>query len=423
MTIPWESPYFWLAGLAVVLFTGILAGSYPAFYLSSFKPVKVLKGIIKTGSALVTPRKVLVIVQFVLAVFLINFTILFRKQVKYGEGRDIGFVKENLVFHQLTADLRKNYDLVKNELINAGIATSVCMSNTPVTRGGTGLSGLQWKGTTGKNNISFELLETSGDYVVTNGLTLAAGRDIDIARFSTDTASCMINEASAKVLGFKNPVGEVIVDDGFNWKIVGVVKDFFMGSPGEAVAPALIRGSRRGNFINVRLKSNASIQTFKNLEGILKKYNPNFLTEYQFADADYANKFRQAHNASMLINSFAIIAIFISCMGLFGLATYMAENRTREIGIRKVLGASVSGITSLLTREFIKLVVIAVVIATPLAWLIMHSFLQQFAYRTTISWWIFVVTGISALLIAMFTVSYQSIKAAIANPVKSLRTE
>ena len=423
MDIPWESPYFWLSGLAVVLFTGILAGSYPAFYLSSFKPVKVLKGILKTSGALVTPRKVLVIVQFVLAVFLINFTILFRKQVKYGENRDIGFVKENLVFHSMTADLRKNYDLVKNELLNTGIATSVCSSNTPLTRGGTGISGLEWEGTQGKNNVSFELLETSGDYVATNGLTLAAGRDINIAQFPTDTASCMINEAAAKVLGFKNPVGKIIVDDGFNWKIIGVVKDFFMGSPGSAVSPALIRGSKWGGFINIRLKNNASVQTFNNLEGILKKYNPNFLTEYQFADLDYADKFKQAHNAVALINSFAVIAIFISCMGLFGLATYMAENRTREIGIRKVLGASVSGITALLTREFIKLVMIAIVIASPLAWLFMYSFLQQFAYRTTISWWIFIATGISALLIAVFTVSYQSIKAAIANPVKSLRTE
>lgn len=424
LVLAYQSPLFWLMAVCFVVFTGILAGSYPAFYLSSFKPVKVLKGVLKNGNSLVTPRKILVVVQFALSVFLINFIILFRKQINHSENREIGFVKEALIFHSLTDDLRKNYTSVKNELLNSGTAVSVCQSSTPITRGGTSISGLKWEGMDSKSNISFELVTTREDFVKTNGLKLAEGRDIDVTNFPTDTASCLVNETALKVMGLKNPIGQIIKDENANWKIVGVIKDFIINAPNQAIQPMFIRGDNRGNFISIRLNShNPSMQSIKKAETIIKKYNPNFITEYGFADDDYAAKFKQAKNASALISSFALIAIFISCMGLLGLSIYMAETRTREVGIRKVLGATVASITSLFAKDFLKLVLIAAVIASPLAWLFMNFFLQQFTYRTSISWWILVAAGAAALLIALLTISFQSIKAAVANPVKNLRTE
>jgi putative ABC transport system permease protein len=423
-TIPWQSPYFWLASVGFVLLTGILAGSYPAFYLSSFKPVKVLKGVLKNGNALVTPRKILVITQFVIAVFLINYTIIFQKQINHGQNRHIGFVKENLLFHPMTDDLKKNYESVKNELLGSGTAVSLCASSTPITRGGTGLSGLQWDGTNGKSNLNFGLINTSGHFVKTNGLELVEGRDIDMTFFPTDTAACLINEAAVKAMGLKNPVGKIIKDEDYNWKIVGVVKDFLIGGVNNNMDPVLIRGEKHVGYISIRLAGHdPSRQTINRVHQVLKKYNPNFVTELQFADDDYAAKFKQAKDVATLLNSFALVAIVIACLGLFGLATYMTENRTREIGIRKVLGASVAGVTALLAKDFIKLVGIAILIATPLAWWAMHTWLEKFEYRTNASWWVLAAAGAIALLIAFATVSVQSIRAALANPADSLRTE
>lgn len=420
LEIPWQSPFFWLVASDFIIFTGILAGSYPAFYLSSFKPVNVLKGVLKNGNALVTPRKVLVVLQFVFSIVLINFTLIFQKQIQFGQAREIGFVKDNLIFHQLTDDLQKNYALVKNELINTGTAVSVSKTNTPITRRAGQITGLTWQGQDAKANVSFELVLTQGDFIKTNGLKLISGRDIDISSFPTDTASCLINESALKITGFKDPIGKMMG----GWKIVGVVNDFLTGGPNQAINPILIAGSNDASFINIRLNSaNPDRQNLSNAGAILKKYNPGFLTEYQFADADYAAKFKQAENVASLMNSFALIAIFISCMGLFGLSIHMAENRTREIGIRKVLDATIAGISSMLAKDFVKLIIIAIVIASPIAWLLMNFFLQNFYYRTTISWWILVAAAASALLIALLTVSFHAIKAALANPVKSLRTE
>jgi ABC-type antimicrobial peptide transport system permease subunit len=424
LKIAWESPWFWLGLLGFMLFTGIIAGSYPAFYLSSFQAAKTLKGPFKSGKGQVTPRKVLVIIQFVFAVFLINFTLIFRKQLNYSEGRDTGFVKENLIFHPLTDDLRKNYASMKNELIFSGAVKSVCESSAPITRGGTEISGLNWEGMDPKSNLSFELLSTTGDFVTTNGLSLLEGRDINLAAYPTDSSSCLINAAAAKVLGFKRPVGQIIKDDSTNMQIVGVVRDFIIGAPTQAINPMIITGKDQSRYIDIRINGgSAALDNLKKTEAIIKKYNPNQLTEIQFIDDDYAAKFRSLKNAGTLINTFTLIAIFISCMGLFGLAAYVAESRTREIGVRKVLGASVMGITRLLAKDFMRLVLIAIAIASPLAWLFMNLFLHQFSYRTNISWWILIASGAMAMFIALFTVSFQSIKGAVANPVKSLRAE
>jgi len=424
VNIPWQSPGFWLSVLAFILFTGLLAGSYPAFYLSAFKPVKVLKGIFNNKSALLTPRRILVVVQFIIAISLINFAIIFRKQANFTENRDPGFTKEGLLFHSMTKDLRRNYEIVQQELMNTGMVEAVCRTNTPLTRAGTWVSGFEWPGAQNSKSISFSLFTTTGNFVNTNGLTLLKGRDIDYDAFHTDTASCVINETASKEIGFTNPVGKTIKDEDFNWKIVGVVKDFYQGNPGDLARPAMIRYGRSDGIINIRMKAgSASVQGIRTVEEILKKNNPGYITELQFADADVANAFTQRKNVSGLINTFTFIAIFIACMGLLGLTVYMTELRKREVGIRKVLGASVTKVTTLLTTEFIKLVAIAVVIASPLAWLLMNSFLRQFGYRTNLSWWILPAAGAIALLIAIVTISFQAIRTAVANPVKTLRSE
>jgi putative ABC transport system permease protein len=424
LTIPWTSPAFWAMALGFILLTGLLAGSYPAFYLSAFRPVRVLKGAVKSSNALVNPRKILVVLQFVCSIFLINFTVIFQKQIRYGLNRDIGFVKENLVFQTLNRDLRKNWAALRNELINTGTATAVCMSSTTVTDITAEESGLKWSGMDPKANPAFVLMEEGGDFIRTNGLTLLAGRDIDLASHAADTFSCVVNEATVKVLGFKEPVGSIIMDEDERWKIVGVVKDFLIGEPDQASKPVLIKGGKGNGFLTIRLSRNQpGFQAVQQAETIVKKYNPDYLTEFRFADEAYAAKFEQTRNTGSLINIFAFLAIFVSCMGLLGLSTYMAENRTKEIGIRKVLGASVAGITTLLARSFIQLVMVSVVIASPLSWLFMNNFLHRFSYRTGLSAWVLVAAGAGAVGIALFTIAFQTVRAAMANPVKSLRAE
>ena len=424
VNIPWQSPGFWLSVLAFILFTGLMAGSYPAFYLSSFKPVKVLKGIFNNKSALITPRRILVVVQFIIAISLINFAIIFRKQANFTENRDPGFMKAGLLFHSITNDLRRNYTVVEQELMNTGMVEAVCKTNMPLTRAGIWINGYEWAGGENSKSISFSVFTTTGNFVNANGLTLLKGRDIDYNTFHTDTASCVINESASKELGFPNPVGQTIKDGDFNWKIVGLVKDFYQSAPGDLARPAMIQYGRGGAVINIRMKTgSASVQRIKTVEEILKRNNPGYITELHFADVDFANAFTQRKNVSGLINTFTFIAIFIACMGLLGLTVYMTELRKREVGIRKVLGASVTKVTTLLTTEFIKLVAIAVIIASPLAWLFMNSYLQQFGYRTNLSWWILPASGAVALVIAIVTISWQAIRTAVANPVKTLRSE
>ena len=424
LIMPWGSPLFWVSALALILLTGLLAGSYPAFYLSSFRPIKVLKGILQNAAALVTPRKILVVVQFVFSIFLINFTVIYQKQIRHELSREVGFAKKEVVYQTLNADLRRNYAAVKNELIGTGVAESVSASNAPVSQIMSMESGLKWDGMDPNANPGFILLSEGGGFVQTNGLTLIAGRDIDIDKYPGDTLSCVINEASVKALGFKEPIGRIIQDEDVHWKIVGVVKDFLAGDPNQAADPALIKGGISTGVLNIRLsESRPFFENVQRVEAILKKYNPNFLTNLQFADQDYAAKFQQARNVAMLINTFAFIAIFVSCMGLLGLATYMTENRTREIGIRKILGASVAGIVSLLASDFVRLIGLSILIASPLAWFFMNSFLSHYSYRTEVNGWVLIISGAAALLMALTTISFQVIRAALRNPVRNLRTD
>jgi ABC-type antimicrobial peptide transport system permease subunit len=423
--IPYNNLNFLLAAFGFVLLTGFIAGSYPAFFLSSFQPVKVLKGTFKAANALITPRKVLVVFQFVFAAILIISTIVIKQQIDHTQAREIGYNKNNLIYHQLTGDLKKNYNLVKNELLAQNIATSVSKTSSPLTEPWSDSWGMQWEGKDPNDRTDFDRYVADEDLGKTAGLQFIAGRDFNLKQIPTDSAAIILNESAVKAMNFKDPIGKIIKDNGIDWHVVGVIKDFILHSPYDPTRPMVIEGAKGWfNTIHIKLNENESTASLLNkAEKIFKKYNSQYPFEYHFVDEEYAKKFEGEKNVSTLAALFAGLTIFISCLGLFGLATYMAENRIKEIGVRKVLGASVANIATLLSKDFLKLVMIAFVIAIPIAWMAMYGWLEHYPYRVEIKWWVFVITGLLSVTIAIGSVSYQAIKAALANPVKNLRTE
>lgn len=425
LTVPYNNISFWLVAIGFVLFTGILAGSYPAIYLSSFRPIRVLKGSIANAQALITPRKVLVVTQFTFAIVLIICTIIVRQQIKHAQDRDTGYAKNNLGYIWLNNDIEKNYASIKHELINSGAAVASSKTSAPLTEGWSNSWGFDWQGKAPGTKTVFERFCTDGNLVKTAGFTLAQGRDINLAVFPGDSLACMLNELAVKMMGFKEPLGQVIRDNDRNWTVVGVVKDFILRSPYAPVNPMVIEGPAAWfNVLHIQLNAaNTTAANLQKIEQIIKKYNPEFPFEYHFIDQEYARKFNDEQRIGTLAGLFAVLTIFISCLGLFGLATYMAENRIKEIGVRKVLGASVFSITTLLSKDFLRLVLISLLIATPIAWWAMHSWLQDFNYRVNIEWWVFVLAGLLSVVIALGTISYKAIRAAMANPVRSLRSE
>ncbi|MFT3935126.1 MAG: ABC transporter permease [Chitinophagaceae bacterium] len=426
--INFTSPYTWLAFIGFILITGLLAGSYPAFFLSSFRPVKVLKGTFKKAHALVTPRKVLVVLQFTFAIILIICTIIVKQQIDYARDRETGYNKDNIVYQFMTGDIPKNYPLIKNELLAAGIAKSVTKTNSPLTERWSNGWGQNWEGKDPHDNTSFDRFLADEGIGATAGFQFVQGRDFDLKQFPTDSTGLIINESALKLMKFKNPIGMKVSDLGIEWHIVGVIKDFIFTSPYEAMNPLLICGAKSSfmRFNVVQIKLNGNNATAKNIQmaaAIFKKYNPEYPFDYKFVDEAYAKKFDNEQRQGVLAALFAGLTIFISCLGLFGLATYMAESRIKEIGVRKVLGASVSGITALLSKDFVQLVIVSFVIAAPIAYIAMHKWLQDYQYRVSIQWWVFAAACLLSVFIAIATVSYQAIKAALSNPTKSLRTE
>ncbi|MBL7742348.1 MAG: ABC transporter permease [Chitinophagaceae bacterium] len=416
---------FWLFAAGFIIVTGLVAGSYPAFFLSSFNPSKVLKGTFKAANALITPRKLLVVLQFTFAIILIICTAIVKQQIDHARNRESGYVRDNLVYHFLTGDLDKNYALVKNELLSSGIAKSVTKTSAPITQGWSDSWGFEWEGKDPNDKTDFDRYSADESVTTTMGLTLIKGRDFNLKEFPTDSLGMIVNESAAKVMNFKDPIGQIVKDGDTKYHIIGVIKDFILQSPYYPTKPMLIGGAKGWfNIIHFKLNgSNPTADNLKRAEAIFKKYNPEYPFEYKFVDEEYAAKFKAEERTGTLAALFAALTIFISCLGLFGLATYMAENRIKEIGVRKVLGASVTGITALLSKDFLKLVMISFVIASPVAWWMMHQWLRDYPYHVNIQWQVFAFAGLLSFAISVLTVSYQSVKAAVANPVKSLRTE
>ncbi|RAW00720.1 ABC transporter permease [Pseudochryseolinea flava] len=421
LTIPYDSFTFWKYALIVVFICGVVAGSYPAFYLSSFSPGKVLKGL-TGGRRSALPRKILVSLQFSFTIFQIVGTIVFYQQIKHGMERSLGYDRDNLLMIDQTKDITKNITPIKEELLSQGLITSLTSSNSPITSLYAHMN-VTWPGRETSTKASFATVAVSYDYMKTMGIQPIEGRDFDPAH--QDSASVIINETAAKLMNLEKPLGERVLWDDKELTIVGVVPDIMMTNPYAAVDPTMfIFDPSWVSHYTLRIPKGKDLpETLAKIETIFKKYNPAYPFTYAFADEQFDQKFSTIRFIGTMANIFSFLAIVISCLGLFGLAAFTAEKRTKEIGIRKVLGASVTQMVMLLSREFSKLVFIAFLFTAPMAWFAFNMWLNRFPYRIDIHWMIIAGAGIIALALALITVSSQALRAALANPVNALKRE
>ena len=426
ISIPRDNPLFWLAILGFTLFTGLISGSYPAFYLSGFDPIKVLKGTFRVGPSASLPRKVLVVVQFTVSITLIIGTIIVFRQIHYAKDRPIGYTREGLftVVMSTPEIYAAHYDALRDDLIRTGAVEDMAESSSSSTEVENTSAGFDWKGKDPTINPLFGTISVTHDFGKTVGWKITAGRDFSRS-FPTDSSAVILNESAVKLTGLRDPVGQIMKFMGQNLTIAGVVKDMVMQSPYMPVQPTIFfLDYKFANFITVRIKPFMPVrESIAKIEPVFKKYNPGSPFVFKFTDETYAKKFSDEERVGNLASFFAGLAIFISCLGLFGLASFVAEQRRKEIGVRKVLGASVFHLWRMLSKEFVALVIVSCLIAIPIAWYFLHEWLQKYEYRTPVSWWIFAAAAIGALGITLLTVSYQAISAALKNPVTTLRTE
>jgi putative ABC transport system permease protein len=412
--------YIWL--IAVVLFCGLLAGSYPAFYLSSLKPLDIIKGVINKNPGNAQFRRVLVIFQFSLSILLIICTLIVETQLKYIQNKNLGFNKDNIGYFMFpTRPSDPKLESLKKELISNPDILSVTKAWNPFYNDGT-RNGFTWAGKKEGDDVLFHVLGADVDYAKTYRLELKEGRFFS-SEFSSDNTAIVINEQAAKILDFKNPIGEKITTpQGSKLNIIGVIKDFHIQSLHYKIGPLIMQIGASNNFY-IKMKPDKIISTVESIKKTYKSFNPGLPIDFHFLDDDYDNLYRTEQRMGKIFGYFSFLAIIISCLGLIGLSSFMTERRTKETGIRKINGAKSNEIFSLLSREYIIWVMISIIIACPIAWYVMHKWLQNFAYRINISWWVFALAGVIALLIAFLTVSWQSFKAASKNPVEALRYE
>jgi putative ABC transport system permease protein len=430
MTMPWSEPWLWIASGGFVIVTGLLAGSYPALYLSSFSPVKVLKGAFRVDRFAASPRKVLVVLQFAISVFLIVCTIVIYNQIIFAKSRPVGYTREGLLMtDKKTNEFSKNMEVLRHELQNSGAVVEIAESAGPVTSIWSGNGGFNWKGKDPNLDANFNTLSVSPEFGKTVGWQFVDGRDFS-RDLASDSSGFVINEAAVKYMKIDHPVGMTMHWTNRAWSVdkdfvvLGVAKDMVMDSPFEPVRPAVFFIQGWHSAVSIRTNPQMSLHdALPKIEAVFRKILPGMPFEYRFADQEYGLKFSAEEKIGKLASVFATLAILISCLGLFGLASFVAEQRTKEIGIRKVLGASVGTVWKMLSRDFVVLVVISCLIALPLSYYMLSEWLKKYEYRTEVSWWVFAVTGIGALLITLATVSFQAIKAALMNPVTSLRSE
>lgn len=424
ITILWSNPLLWLSALSFCLITGFFAGSYPALYLSSFRPAKILRGTSRAGKFAVIPRKVLVVTQFSVSIILIVSTMIVYNQIQHSKTRPSGYNRERLITIQSnTTTLHDHFDALRHDLLQTGAIEEVAESSTAVTGYGGLTTSLTWQGKDPEYHPLFGTIGIGPEFGKVMGYQIIAGRDM--MRQVADIKSIIINQTAAQLMGFKDPVGQGITLYGDNLTVIGVVKDMLMESPFEMVKPTIYYASPFPmGFITVKLAANQSMsESLKKVEPVFQKYDPSVPFDFEFVDEAYAKKFASEERMASLAGIFASLAIFISCLGLFGLASFVAEQRTKEIAVRKIMGASVPQLWQLLSKDFVVLVIISCGLAVPVSFHYMNKWLAQYDYRVAISWVTFAQAGLAALLITLATISYQTLKAAVTNPVNSLKSE